>query len=289
MNKRNYPGKLLLFGEYTVLRGGRALAVPVSKWSGRWENGSAQDANLEHLLEVPGRKGMGKQIDLDRFTEEVDAGVHFHSDIPVGYGLGSSGALSAAVWDRFGMPADTELKTEELVEILAKIEGCFHGESSGFDPLVSSTNRGWVREQGRLVPVDVPVFDEIYPFLIDTGMQRETAPLVRQFNEMLKDDDFVQNCARPLTMHVDHAIAFYLYSEPQSFWEHLGMISRLQRQYFEAMIPTKMHAIWDLALDHTSISIKLCGAGGGGYLLGFAGIPQREVQELLGVEIVRPL
>ncbi|NJL74493.1 MAG: hypothetical protein HC892_05070 [Saprospiraceae bacterium] len=36
-NCKNYPAKLLLFGEHTLLKGSQGLAVPSAQFSGSWQ------------------------------------------------------------------------------------------------------------------------------------------------------------------------------------------------------------------------------------------------------------
>jgi mevalonate kinase len=48
------------------------------------------------------------------------------------------------------------------------------------------------------------------------------------------------------------------------------LISVLEYRYFIPMIPHTIKSIWESTLDRPDISLKLCGAGGGGFFLGFA-------------------
>ena len=36
------------------------------------------------------------------------------------------------------------------------------------------------------------------------------------------------------------------------------------------MIPEQFHALWKTGIDTNAYYLKLCGSGGGGYILGFA-------------------
>jgi mevalonate kinase len=38
---------------------------------------------------------------------------------------------------------------------------------------------------------------------------------------------------------------------------------------FKPMIPEQFHAIWQNGIDTNDYYLKLCGSGGGGYILGF--------------------
>ncbi|NJL74492.1 MAG: hypothetical protein HC892_05065 [Saprospiraceae bacterium] len=40
---------------------------------------------------------------MAQFQQAIEAGLYFESSIPIGYGVGSSGALTAALYDTFGL------------------------------------------------------------------------------------------------------------------------------------------------------------------------------------------
>lgn len=269
---RTYPAKLLLFGEYTVLSGSRALAVPLTLWNGMLKSGaSVPDQNLLRLNAYLEEKQLFSKEPRNTFRKEVEQGLCFASNIPQGYGAGSSGALCAALYDRFfsdqAEPGDI-LKTRQS---LAAMEGYFHGTSSGMDPLVSLMHAPVLRELDKyhiLPPLKWP--DRIQVFLLDSGVPRSTEHLVKAYLQWTTKDNFNIQCLRPLVQSVDHAISFFLEGHIPAFWEHLKLIGYLQFNYFRPMITDSIAVLWESTLDHAGIALKLCGAGGGGYYLGFA-------------------
>jgi mevalonate kinase len=46
-------------------------------------------------------------------------------------------------------------------------------------------------------------------------------------------------------------------------------LSHLQFASFEEMIPPNIRAIWAHGLETREFALKLCGAGGGGFFLGY--------------------
>ena len=105
MKEGHIPGKLLLFGEYTILAGGQALALPLPNFSGHWAKGqTAKPFDLRPFLDYLDRLQQEEQLltplRLDQFRQDLAAGLFFRSTIPAGYGAGSSGALCAAVYQR---------------------------------------------------------------------------------------------------------------------------------------------------------------------------------------------
>ena len=133
------------------------------------------------------KKGTLQLIDLESLSADIAQGLYFHSTIPQGHGVGSSGALCAAIWHKYGKnPASYSVV--ELKKIFGLIEGHFHGASSGIDPLIIYLNRPiLITETRALQLVDIP-----FPlnrtgqgniFLFNTKRARRSEPLVYLFLE----------------------------------------------------------------------------------------------------------
>src|SRR5690606_5222108 len=107
----------------------------------RRSNGRLQ-AFAEYLKELQAQ-GESASFDMKALERDIAAGMYFDSSIPQGYGIGSSGALVAAIYDRYAQDKITVLenltrdKLLRLKEIFGKMESFFHGKSSGLDPLNS--------------------------------------------------------------------------------------------------------------------------------------------------------
>ncbi len=271
-----YPAKLLLLGEYTVLTCSHALARPYPAFSGAWQHhGKGADLYpfLQYLREDPGGEKAGLKLDVDRFDRDLDEGWHFESDIPAGYGLGSSGALCAGVYDRYAigkiMPADVA-RFGSLQQQLAWMESYFHGSSSATDPMVSYVNRPLLLLRGGSPePVFLPPTEAPYRiFLLDTGIRRQTGPLVRHFMESCRDARYA-NAVETLLGPVNNiAIQAWLAGEWESLYQHWAEISTLEYRFLQKMIPESFRDLWEKSMHGGPFFLKICGAGGGGFLLG---------------------
>ena len=107
---RKYAAKLLLFGEYGLMFGTKALTIPFPKFSGFF---NLVDANLQtdpqklssnELLKFANwytensiAYSMNFPLNIAAFQKDIELGLYFESDIPLQYGVGSSGALCAAI------------------------------------------------------------------------------------------------------------------------------------------------------------------------------------------------
>lgn len=288
---RQYPSKLLLFGEYILLLGARALAVPVPAFHGKWaarEAGNRVDSGLQKFAQSPELAAV-PGLDRHRFQQDIEAGWYFKSNIPQGYGLGSSGALCAAVYDRYVDPQSTDWP--ELKRILAGMESYFHGQSSGIDPLTSYLNRAiWVSNQAEIQLFEAPIWAGARPviFLLDTGLPRQTGPLVQWFLEKSRQAEYRQRLEADLLAAHARVLDAWASGHPEPFWEALARVSAFQLEWMQPMIPGHLQAPWANALFEKKVLLKICGAGGGGYLLGFAPTKAAAVEQFGSYSLVFP-
>lgn len=276
----NFYSKILLFGEYLIVKGARGLAIPFNKFHGHLyfgeSEGIGENLSLNEFAEYLSNSTILKDaIDMDRLIEDVENGIHFANTIPSGYGVGSSGALCAAIYHRYGRSSITEMEPSHLRDILALMEGFYHGISSGIDPLISSIRRPVLIAKRNhfqiLESEEFPLLKNIY--LLDTGIARKTAPLVHSFLKLTQDENFSEPLKQMLTLN-DELINAFLNGDEEMFLNALGQLSYLQYLWLDKMIPKNFKKLWLDALESKKFYIKLCGAGGGGFLLAYS--PERD-------------
>lgn len=275
---RGFYGKLLLFGEYTVVLGAQALVLPYEAVGGSWafidqmsDKAKAENSNLalKNYLQWLKQTPESKNVDIERFANELDAGLAFDSNIPNGYGVGSSGALVAALFDRYRR-IDVPRALSDLRSILGKLENYFHGNSSGLDPLACFVGKPLLVKDKEIKVLDsCPVPDGLKFKLHDTGITAPTGPLVAYFGEQMKHYSFYKKVDRQLIPATEKAIESWLNGNAQGVWEALGEISAIQLAHFQPMIPESIRPLWEENLQQGQKLMKLCGSGGGGYVLVF--------------------
>jgi mevalonate kinase len=265
---RTYPAKLLLFGEYSVLSGSQALAVPLGQWSGHWmvDHSRTHGSPLEFFDWLFIKSIIDKE-EKESMIADFEKGWTFNSSIPIGHGVGSSGAYVAAVYDRY--LAAKKHKDPSPSTTMANMEAFFHGSSSGMDPLVSIENKAVLKDDGGAFHV---IHDPGWPegfkvYLWDSGISRTTGPLVKAYKNKIQDPDFLTNIQHTLIPMVDHAIHFYLSGDASMLEQCINVISQYQRTHFTAMIPEQVMKVWDEVMEKKGTYMKLCGAGGGGYYM----------------------
>jgi len=272
-----YHSKVLLFGEHTVVKGSQALAMPFDKHFGAWQfaTDSIETQKLQQKLpqfaQYLQNQAFEELLNLASFSKELMKGIFFKSTIPTGYGMGSSGALCAAIFNRYKKRELTDLAN--LKSLFGTMESFFHGSSSGMDPLVCYLNYPILFSKKEIKKVDLPSttpFGQGAIFLLDTHIQRETAPFVNGFLERCTIPVYNELCTDILAPLVNQAIASYLAGNWQDLYPAWAAISQFQFNYFDFMIPTPFKEVWKRGLLDSNFKLKICGAGGGGYLLGIS-------------------
>lgn len=272
MSEKQYPAKLLLFGEHSVLRGSQALAVPFRQFSGHWAETSdfSKQYDLPKLANYLEKLSENGEIavDTEGVRQALAKGFYFDSNIPRGYGLGSSGALVAALFDTFS--TDKSLSINELKIILGKIESYFHGASSGFDPLISYVQKPVLIQKEKSMVVLDNLKTDAQMFLLDTHQPRKAESLIKLFLEKCEHNSHYNTLIEnELVPYIDDAIAAFLQNKTELLFETIHHISLFQYRFFTEMIPLAYKNIWLEGLASDTFKLKLCGAGGGGFILGF--------------------
>ena len=279
MNKQ-YNGKLILFGEYSMIYGSEALIVPYKSVYGEWssvinrpsEKAYESNKEIRKLYDYLYDNDDFRILDLRRFGMELDAGLFFDSNIPLGYGVGSSGALVAAIYDRYKLIEINDIS--KLKEFLAKMESFFHGSSSGIDPLQCYIGKPFLlRQEDRRSIIKVLnddfISNDIHIFLIDSKIKSPTAPLVKHFKELREDIVYLNKFNNEYIPLVTDCIKTLINNNNDDFFTSLSQLSKLQLELLTHTIPNDTRELFLKDINKDGFQVKLCGAGGGGYLLGF--------------------
>ena len=286
-----FYSKILLFGEYGIIKDSKGLSIPYNFYNGALKTSDTPDAqqsqsnnHLKHFAEY--LKGLDSNLlqdidfDITSFEDDIKSGLYFESSIPQGYGIGSSGALVAAVYDQYARHKVTILENltrEKLVRlksIFSEMESFFHGKSSGLDPLNSYLSLPLlINSQENIEMAGLPSQNtdgKGAVFLIDSGSVGETAPLVNIFMENLKNEGFRKMLKDKFIKHTDACIDDFLQGNVKSLLGNVKKLSNIVLNNFKPMIPKSFVKLWEKGIETNDYYLKLCGSGGGGYILGFA-------------------
>jgi mevalonate kinase len=295
MNGPLFYSKILLFGEYGIIEDSKGLSIPYNFYKGALKipnkkNSISRASNkilrgfLKHL------KSSKIKLDLDKFSSDIDKGLYFNSSIPEGYGIGSSGALVAAVYDKYAFKKTTVLENltrEKLINlknIFSIMESYFHGKSSGLDPLNSYLSIPILINSRKDIKVTgIPSQKSKgngAVFLIDSGKIGSTAPMVNIFMEKMKKEGFRKIMNEKFIKHTNLCVDNFLNGDLSALFNNTKKLSRIVLKNFKPMIPEKFHNVWKKGIENDSYFLKLCGSGGGGYILGFTENFERAKRQL---------
>ena len=285
-----FYSKILLFGEYGIIQDSKGLSIPYNFYNGALKtdknpSDEAISSNghlkrfVAHLKNLAVEQPTLVQFDLVTLEQDVNNGMYFDSSIPQGYGVGSSGALVAAIYDKYAQNKITVLenltreKLLELKTIFSQMESFFHGKSSGLDPLNSYLSIPiLINSKDNIEATGIPTQSldgKGAVFLIDSGIVGETAPMVNIFMENLKDQGFRNMLKTQFVKYTDSCVENFLGGDMKSLFANTKKLSKVVLSHFKPMIPEEFHAIWQKGIDTNDYYLKLCGSGGGGYILGF--------------------
>lgn len=295
-----FYSKILLFGEYGIIKDSKGLSIPYNFYNGALkvdENPSeaavksnqSLRAFATYLSEIdPGLV----TFDITKLQEDVNAGMYFDSSIPQGYGVGSSGALVAAIYDKYANNKITVLenltreKLLKLKAIFSEMESFFHGKSSGLDPLNSYLSLPiLIKSKDDIEATGIPAQKSDGKgavFLLDSGVVGETAPMVSIFMENMKNEGFRNMLKEQFIKHTDACVDDFLKGDIKSLFQNTKQLSKIVLNNFKPMIPAQFHELWKKGIDTNAYYLKLCGSGGGGYILGFTEDIERAKEALNG-------
>ncbi len=285
MSKTSFNSKILLFGEYSVIYDSSALTIPYSLFSGSLvfpdhsaNNYKVQESNEElkafaQFLKRSDHNGeinLSEYINLGDLQFDIEQGLYFNSSIPQGYGLGSSGALCAAIYDAYKIKEiDTEI--DLLKRVFGFMESHFHGSSSGFDPLISYLGIPLLLCENKTIEkinLSSSQQGDGALFLLNTARARRTEPLVNLFLEKCRQPEFEIFIRTKYFKATNNCIDNFLKKDFDSLYSSFSLVSKYQYEEFLPMIPKMQRELWENGLSNDLFSLKLCGAGGGGFILG---------------------
>jgi mevalonate kinase len=283
-----FYSKILLFGEYGIIKNSKGLSIPYNSFKGGLKIGDVNskivdqsNRNLQLFRDfLSDIDSSIVAFDLKKMNNDLSNGMYFDSTIPQGYGVGSSGALVAAFYDRYAINKFTVLenltrdKILHLKNIFSSMESFFHGKSSGLDPLNSYLSLPiLIHSKDQIETTGIPLQSSNGKgavFLIDSGESSETAPMVDIFFKSMKNTNYNRVIREDFIRITDSCVDNFLAGDFKSLFFDIKNLSKVVLENFKPMIPLNFHKIWAKGIESNDYFLKLCGSGGGGYILGFS-------------------
>lgn len=271
-----YYSKVILFGEYSMIFDATALMIPLKRFSAQWQfpqsrNRAASlpsNQSLKRFCQyLSENETLSSLFDLQTLRRDLDEGLFLASNVPSGYGLGSSGTLVAAVYDRYTVQKSDDYL--QLKNLFGQMESHFHGSSSGIDPLQCYLGQPFkITPEGVQLLSDDFLKKDIHICLIDTKIKSNTKPLVEHFKAQRENLEFLQHFQSEYVPCVTSCINSMIEGDKKLFFNSLKQLTKGQLQFLRPMITDNTLDLFTADYDF-NFGIKISGSGGGGYVLGF--------------------
>ena len=271
-----YYSKVILFGEYSMIFDATALMIPLKRFSAQWQFPQSRNRpvsltsnqSLKQFYKyLSDNEKLSNLFDLHTFKKDLDEGLFLASNVPSGYGLGSSGTLVAAVYDRYATQ-----KTDDYLQmktLFGQMESHFHGSSSGIDPL-----QCYLAQPFKITPEGVQLLSDdflkkdIHICLIDTKIKSNTKPLVNHFRQQRENPDFLNRFQSEYVPCVTSCINSMVEGVKELFFKSLKQLTKGQLEFLSPMITDNTLDLFTADYGF-NFGVKISGSGGGGYVLGF--------------------
>ncbi len=285
-----FYAKILLFGEYGIIQDSMGLSIPFDFYKGKLvlsplsnhtdiESNQSLNRFYTYLVANSNENTPLPKLNLTKFKTDIDNGLTFDSSIPQGFGIGSSGALVAAIYNQYAynkIEAEKSISKNDILHLkncFGTMENFFHGRSSGLDPLICYLNLPvLIKSKTDVDTIGIPSQNAEGKgaiFLLDSGNPKDTEPMVNIFLEKMKNEGFRKVITEQFKKYNDECIHAFLKHDFNPLFNSLKKLSNVVFEHFKPMIPNTFHKLWKDGIDSNTYYLKLCGSGGGGYILGF--------------------
>ncbi len=271
-----YYSKVILFGEYSMIFDATALMIPLKRFSAQWQfpqsrNMAASLTSNQSLKRfcqyLSEKEELSNLLDLQALRRDLNDGLFLASNVSSGYGLGSSGTLVAAVYDRYAIQ-----KTDDYLQLktlFGRMESHFHGSSSGIDPLQCYLGKPFkITPNGVELLSDEFLKKDIHICLIDTKIKSNTKPLVNHFKAQRENPEFLSRFQAEYVPCVTSCIDSMITGNKELFFNSLKQLTKGQLEFLRPMVTDNTLDLFTADYDF-NFGVKISGSGGGGYLLGF--------------------
>ena len=288
-----YYSKVILFGEYSMIFDNIALMVPLKRFSAQWrfashwsgQGSAASNASLKRFADYLATLDDAKEIfDLQRLNRDLHYNLYLDSNVPSGYGLGSSGTLVAAVYDGYAKQKSDDLLA--LKTLFGQMESYFHGSSSGIDPL-----QCYLGKPFKITPKNVEILKhdflkkDIHICLIDSKIKSNTKPLVEHFKRQRENPEFLNRFQKVYAPYVKKTMNALIWNDKVVFFKSLKQLTKGQLEFLRPMITDNTLDLFTKDYDF-NFGVKISGSGGGGYVLGFTDNVEKATDLLEDFEVI---
>ncbi len=275
-------GKVILFGEHSVVHGRPALALAVERGSEvsatpaptRSEGGTTTLHILPWDVTVgtgeavnEGREPLQKALKVARafYDDDVEFALSATMRLPSGAGMGSSAALGVAVLRAMDDARGLSRPAQEIYERSLAWEGVFHGNPSGVDNAMATHGGMAIFKKGAPLSPIVPRH-KVRLVAAYSGSSSSTKLMVesvaRQFN---KEPERIGKLFDSIASIVSNGRV----ALEQGDMKGLGQLMKMNQMLLGSLMlsTSEIEEMIAVAMEAGALGAKVTGAGGGGCII----------------------
>ncbi|NCN27152.1 mevalonate kinase [bacterium] len=271
--------KFILLGEHSIVHKGIALSIPLpnlrlaieilDEKQGLFFNGLPQHEEKRLLLSQ-----LSEKLNIEIPT---NVGINIVSDIPIGSGLGSSGALCCSLIKTFHAE---ELSPNDLANLAIKGEDYFHGKSSGVDPFTIALERpiAFSSQNHEYKELSLEALHEggIGFFIVDSQSPHSTSEIIKATSDLRqRDPNKWQNCIDALAGFATEGKKAIDQSKILELGRIMNDAHEVLRDY--GVSNSVLDELVKKMRDNGALGAKMTGAGKGGSVIAL--LSQTKLQE----------
>lgn len=289
--KTSAPGKLMLFGEHSVVFGHPCIVTAVDR---RLSITVEENGEQIFVLDAPdlGLRAYSKKITdlanenlpkevsfietcyklfLQKYPQKQSIHVYSKNEFKSSYGLGSSSASTVAFAKALSEFYEVPMTNDQLFDLCYATVLAIQGVASGFDiaaaiwggTLYYITPQGKFAQNKTVEPINV----QNLPFMVGyTGVKADTATLVRMVQNLHSENKTTVNkIFSDITLVVEQAKK----TLQQQDWPHLGLLMDENQTLLRRLQVSSIELENLIAASKSAgaMGAKLSGAGGGDCML----------------------
>ncbi len=300
------PGKIILFGEHSVVYGKGAIASAIdlrTYTDGKLLNDKVIKIHANDL-KIPGLSISFSEEEIFLGTDYGKAGfvvsyvksaidrvfneygsrkgfeISIRSDIPVGAGLGSSAAVVIPTLKLLSELLEMKLSNEEIAKMGKEVEFEVQGSSSGIDPAVSALGGGVYFKKGKIERFSAPNLPLIVGY---TGEKGSTKVLLEKVKALKEEyPGIVDNIMDAMEEIADKGRRIL---SDNGDLKELGSLMNINNGLLEAIgVSTKeLSELVFASRISGALGAKITGAGGGGCMYALAPNKMKEVETAIRI------
>lgn len=292
--KTSAPGKLMLFGEHSVVFGHPCIVTAVDR---RLSITVEENGEEVFVLDAPdlglrayskkisdlGNKDLPKEVSfietcyklfLKKYPQKKSIHVYSKNEFKTSYGLGSSSASTVAFAKALSEFYDVPMNNDQLFDLCYATVLEIQGVASGFDiaAAIWGGTLYYVTPHGKLVKRKTVESIQIkdLPLMVGyTGIKADTATLVRMVQNLHSENKkTVNKIFTDITLLVEQAKK----TIQQQDWPHLGLLMDENQTLLRRLQVSSIELENLIAASKSAgaMGAKLSGAGGGDCMLALA-------------------